>query len=102
MKFTRPNPVIVTLILCCIASNVSAELFKCRVDGHPTYQSHPCANPQTGSPLTIKESTPEEKAHAQEKLQAIRSQYENEKTLKQQDAQKQLEKQLQTRTIDLK
>jgi Skp family chaperone for outer membrane proteins len=94
VKLIAKNTYVMIIILASSDSSVSAELFKCMINGRPAYQSRSCDNPRTESILTIKESTPEEKAQAQEKLQAIRSRYDSEKTQKQQNAQQQQEKRL--------
>jgi len=96
VKLIAKNTFVIIAILASSGSSVSAELFKCMVNGRPAYQSRSCDNPGSESILTIKESTPEEKAQAQEKLQALRSRYESEKAQQQQqNNQQQLQKQLQ-------
>jgi hypothetical protein len=102
MTFSIKHPLTAAIIWLCFSSVASAEMFKCMIKGRPTYQSQPCNQSQTESVLTIKESTPEQKALAQEKLQAIRNQYESEKNQKQQKIQQEMEKQLQIKPIQIR
>lgn len=57
-----------------------ADAYKCMQGGRPMYQATPCELNSDKGKLDIKLETPEEKAAAQEKLDAIRAEYEAEKT----------------------
>jgi hypothetical protein len=95
------HPLAIAFIWLCSSPIASAEMFKCMIKGRSIYQSHPCTQSQTESVLTIKESTPEQKALALEKLQTIRNQYESDKNQKQQ-IQQEMEKQLPTKSIQIR
>ena len=69
-----------------VTNYANADLYKCMKGGHPVYQGTPCEQNSEKGRLGIKEETPEEKAMALEKLQEIRSQYDELQASKQKEA----------------
>jgi hypothetical protein len=66
--------------LLCIAIvaapySALADAYKCMKAGRPTYQAAPCEVDSEKGKLDIKFETPEEKAMAEEKLEALREEY---------------------------
>lgn len=69
-----------------LANYANADLYKCIKGGRPVYQGTPCEQNSVKGKLDIKEETPEEKAMALEKLQEIRSQYDELRLNKEKEA----------------
>lgn len=75
---------LLSITLLPISHLVIADTYKCMRGGRPIYQATPCELNSNKGKLDIKVETPEEKALAREKLEAIRTEYDAEKTAEQQ------------------
>jgi hypothetical protein len=69
----------IKFLLCItilVASDCAlADAYKCMKSGRPIYQATPCEVDSEKGKLDIKFETPEEKAQAQEKLDALKAEY---------------------------
>lgn len=82
----KVSKIIMAIVFSLISQASSAETYKCIKNGRTTYQAKPCGeNPEVGK-IEVKESTPEEKAEAQAKLQAIRAELDAKKAAAEQKA----------------
>lgn len=79
-----------------------AEIHKCVVKGRIQYQPAQCADEAQVTVLKIKESSPEQKMLEQQKLEAVRAQYESDKAMKKQIAKEQFEAAIKAADIQLK
>jgi len=74
------NQLLLCLSLCSLTHPLLADTYKCMQGGRPIYQAAPCEVNSDKGKLDIKTDTPEQKALAKEKLEAIKSEYDAEKT----------------------